>query len=102
MNPLTTYSTEADEVLQLVYDNLIHYDLQLKPEPGLATSWTYSSNGKSITYKLRSAKWHDGKPFTSADAKFTFDLIKSTKSSAYYQWVQSLVSTEAPDATTLV
>jgi len=28
MNPLTTYSTEAVEVLQLVYDNLIHYDLQ--------------------------------------------------------------------------
>ena len=46
MNPLTTYSTEAVEVLQLVYDNLIHYGLELKPEPGLATSWTYSGDGK--------------------------------------------------------
>ena len=102
MNPLTTYSTEAVEVLQLVYDNLIHYDLQLKPEPGLATSWTYSSDGKSITYKLRSAKWHDGKPFTSADAKFSFDVIQSKQVSQYAQWVTNLTSTEAPDASTLV
>ncbi len=102
MNPLTTYSTEAVEVLQLVYDQLIQYGLDLKPEPGLATSWSYSADGKSITYQLRPATWHDGKPFTSADAKFTFDLIQSTKVSQYAQWVTSLVSTEAPDAKTLV
>ena len=102
MNPLTTYSTEAVEVLQLVYDNLIHYDLQLKPEPGLASSWSYSADGKSITYKLRSAKWHDGKPFTSADAKFSFDVIQSKQVSQYAQWVTNLTSTEAPDASTLV
>jgi peptide/nickel transport system substrate-binding protein len=102
MNPLTTYSTEAVEVLQLVYDNLIHYDLQLKPEPGLATSWTYSSDGKSITYKMRKANWQDGKPFTSADAKFTFDVIQSKQVSQYAQWVTDLTSTEAPDDATLV
>jgi peptide/nickel transport system substrate-binding protein len=102
MNPLTTYSTEAVEVLQLVYDQLIHTGLDLKAEPGLATSWTYSPDGKSITYHLRKATWHDGKPFTSADAKFTFDLIKSSKVSQYYQWVTNLTSTEAPDAATLI
>ena len=102
MNPLTTYSTEAVEVLQLVYDNLVHYDLQLKPEPGLATSWSYSADGKSVTYKLRKATWQDGKPFTSADAKFTFDVIQSKQVSQYAQWVTDLTSTEAPDATTLV
>src|SRR5258708_11820100 len=101
MNPLTTYSTEAVEVLQLIYDQLMHYDLDLKPAAALATSWRDSPDGKSITYTLRSATWHDGKAFTSADAKFTFDLIKSTKASQYYQWVTSMVSTEAPNATTL-
>lgn len=102
MNPLTTYSTEAVEVLQLVYDNLIHTGLNLKPEPGLATSWTYSADGKSITYQLRKATWHDGKPFTSADAKFTFDLIKSKQVSQYAQWVTDLTSADTPDPTTLV
>jgi len=102
INPLTTYSTEGVEVLQLVYDHLIQYGVNLKPEPGLATSWAYSPDGKTITYHLRSAKWHDGKPFSSADAKFTFDLIKSEKVSQYAQWVTDLASTEAPDSKTLV
>jgi peptide/nickel transport system substrate-binding protein len=102
MNPLTTYSTEAVEVLQLVYDNLIHYSLKLEPEPGLATSWNYSADGKTITYKLRSANWHDGKPFTAADAVFTFNLIRSKQISQYAQWVTDLTSAEAPDDRTLV
>jgi peptide/nickel transport system substrate-binding protein len=102
MNPLTTYSTEAVEVLQLVYDQLMQYDVKLRPEPGLATSWRYSADGKSITYKLRQATWHDGKPFTSADAKFTFELIRSTQVSQYEQWVADLTSAEAPDDRTLV
>src|SRR5215831_13627910 len=102
INPLTTYSTEGVEVLQLVYDHLIQYGVNLKPEPGLATSWAYSQGGKTITYKLRSTKWHDGKPFTSADAKFTFELIKSMQLSQYAQWVTYLTAAEAPDSTTLV
>ncbi|HLQ53048.1 MAG TPA: ABC transporter substrate-binding protein [Streptosporangiaceae bacterium] len=102
INPLTTYSTEGVEVLQLVYDNLIQYGLNLKPEPGLATSWAYSPDGKTITYKLRSAKWHDGVPFSSADAKFTFEVIKSKQVSQYAQWVTDLTSAEAPDGGTLV
>jgi len=102
INPLTTYSTEGVEVLQLVYDHLLQYGLDLKPEPGLATSRSYSPDGKTITYQLRSAKWHDGKPFTSADAKFTFELIKSKQLSQYAQWVTDLTSAEAPDSKTLV
>jgi peptide/nickel transport system substrate-binding protein len=102
MNPLTTYSTEAVEVLQLVYDNLIHTSLALEQEPGLATSWSYGADGKTITYRLRKANWHDGTPFTSADAKFSFELIKSKQLSQYAQWVTDLTSVQAPDARTLM
>jgi peptide/nickel transport system substrate-binding protein len=102
MNPMTTYSTEAVEVLQLVYDYLIDTSLELTPQPGLATSWSYSGDGKSITYKLRDATWHDGKPFSSADVKFTYELIKSKQLSQYAQWVTDLTSVQAPDASTVV
>jgi peptide/nickel transport system substrate-binding protein len=69
MNPITSYSTEALEVLQLVYDKLIQYDTNLQDEPGLAESWTYSEDGLDITYNLRSGVvWHDGVPF-SADVR---------------------------------
>src|SRR6266581_1771730 len=44
--------------------------------PDLAESWNYNEDGKSLTFKLRQGvKWHDGKPFTSADVKCTWDLV---------------------------
>ena len=47
--------------------------------PDLATSWTWSEDGKTLTFALREGvKWHDGKPFTAADVKCTCDLLAGT------------------------
>src|ERR1700746_1691572 len=44
--------------------------------PDLASSWSWSEDGKELTFKLRQGvKWHDGKPFTAADVKCTWELI---------------------------
>src|SRR5207245_8904166 len=44
--------------------------------PDLAESWAWSGDNKKLTFKLRQGvKWHDGKPFTSADVKCTFDML---------------------------
>lgn len=41
-------------------------------KPLLATGWKGSDDGLSITFTLRDGvKWHDGKPFTSADVAFS-------------------------------
>ena len=44
--------------------------------PDLATSWSWSEDGTELTFTLRQGvKWHDGKPFTAADVKCTWDLL---------------------------
>src|SRR5436305_12977107 len=44
--------------------------------PDLAESWSWSEDGIELTFKLRQGvKWHDGKPFTAADVKCTWDLL---------------------------
>ena len=34
------------------YDGLCEYDFNLKPVPSLATSWTMSGDGKTVTFKI--------------------------------------------------
>ncbi len=103
MNPLTSYSTEAYEVLALVYDNLLGYDDQLQTEYDLAKSYEYSADGTSITYHLRpNVTWQDGEPFSSADVKFTFDLIHDENLGAYAQWLTDMTDVQTPDDLTAV
>jgi peptide/nickel transport system substrate-binding protein len=65
-----------------VFNNLVMYDQQVaqnSPQsivPDLATSWAWSEDGKELTFPLRQGvKWHDGKRFTAADVKCTWDLL---------------------------
>ena len=49
---------------------------ELTPQPGLASSWTVSPDQTTYTFTLRpNVTWQDGKPFTSADVKFSIEKI---------------------------
>ena len=55
-----------------VYEGLFDYANDGSMVPVLAESFDMSADGKTVTFKLRKGvKWHDGKPFTSADVQFT-------------------------------
>jgi peptide/nickel transport system substrate-binding protein len=65
-----------------VFNNLVVFDPKEKvnsPDhivPDLAESWKWSPDSTKLTFKLRQGvKWHDGKPFTAADVKCTFDAL---------------------------
>jgi peptide/nickel transport system substrate-binding protein len=101
-----TYSTNIP--FMAVFNNLIVYkqdeprntDASIVPE--LATSWAWSADRTALTFKLRDGvKWHDGKPFTSADVKCTFELIQEKGAQKFrknprklwYQNVESVTAT---------
>ena len=45
-------------------------------EPELAESWSWNDDYTRLSFKLRQGvKWHDGKPFTAADVKCTWDML---------------------------
>jgi peptide/nickel transport system substrate-binding protein len=65
-----------------VFNNLVMFNQHVKQSslasivPDLATGWTWNEDGTSVTFPLRQGvKWHDGKPFTAADVKCTWDLL---------------------------
>jgi peptide/nickel transport system substrate-binding protein len=68
-----------------VMNNLVMYKQDVPQNslnsivPDLATEWSWGEDGKDLTFKLRQGvKWHDGKAFTAADVKCTFDLLQGT------------------------
>ena len=50
------------------------YDKNIKIVGDLAESWIVSNQGREIVFNLRqNVFWHDGKPFTARDVKFTYE-----------------------------
>src|SRR6202030_834694 len=73
----------AERPMMAVMNNLVLFDQHVAQNslstimPELATSWSWDEEGKQLTFKLRQGvKWHDGKPFTAADVKCTWDLVQ--------------------------
>ncbi|WP_081839019.1 ABC transporter substrate-binding protein [Thermogemmatispora carboxidivorans] len=78
-NPFFNYNTPAAWGAQgLLYEVLYSTDFSTgEYHSWLATSYNFSSDNTQLTFHLRpNVKWNDGQPFTSADVKFTFDLMK--------------------------
>src|SRR5260221_10967880 len=72
----------AQRPMMGVFNTLVTFDPKVRQNslksvvPDLADSWTWDEDGKRLTFKLRhGVKWHDGKPFTAADVKCTWDLL---------------------------
>ena len=61
----------------MIYEPLFFYNTAKSGDvkPWLGTSFAWSNGGKTLTVQLRhGVKWTDGKPFTSADVVYTYEL----------------------------
>jgi len=86
----------------LIYDTLIRVGPDGNSlEPGLATEWTKSDDGLTLTFTLREATFHDGSAFTSADALYSIDrALNSPDSQWAFIFPKSTLA--APDPRTFV
>ncbi|MBM3299547.1 MAG: ABC transporter substrate-binding protein, partial [Deltaproteobacteria bacterium] len=62
-----------------ILGSILETDENMKFVPGLAESWSVDPGNKTYTFNVRKGvKWHDGKPFTAQDVKFTFETFLPT------------------------
>jgi peptide/nickel transport system substrate-binding protein len=109
---LTTEKSDAaaERVRNLIFNSLIRKNENFEYVGELASDIKTSDDGKVVTMALRDAKFHNGKAFTSADVKYTFDELfrtKGYKSFAFFDTVNKettphIVSIETPDPKTVV
>lgn len=66
-----------------MFNNLVLFDQQVPQNsvksivPELADSWAWDEDGKNLVFKLHEGvKWHDGRSFTAADVKCTWDRLR--------------------------
>lgn len=86
-----------------IFDGLVDYDANLNPVPALAVSWQTAPDGKTLTLKLREGvTWHDGKPFTSADVKWTLEEVWKKIHPRNQATFAKVTSVDTPDDSTVV
>jgi len=80
LNPIVAPDVVTKWILETIFDGVVAINDKMEIVPELAQSWEISPDGKVYTFKLRQGvKWHDGKDFTAADVKFTYDTIIDPK-----------------------
>src|SRR4029077_1590564 len=98
------------------FSNLVLFD-PLKPRetpetilPELAEKWSWQDGYRNLVFFLRKGvKWHDGAPFTSADVKYTFDVVREARDAsaklrinARKEWYANVEAIEAPEPHTVI
>ena len=88
-------------MMTLVYDTLAWLDPDGKPQPWLAREYSADPAGLRWTVRLNEGVlFHDGRPLTSADVKFTVEYLQKN---ARPRWVLTNVDrVETPDALTAI
>src|SRR5260370_822063 len=72
--------------------------------------WKWQENYRKLVFFLRrDVRWHDGKPFSSKDVKYTFDLVRETpeapaklRLNARREWYANVEGVDAVDPQTVV
>ena len=103
LNPFVGQDEEDYSIWAINWDLLINYSPKdLTPVPGIAQSWDISDDKKSVTFHLvPDAKWSDGKPITSADVKYSLQVLGS-HGALFTSYTDNVTSIDTPDKHTVV
>ncbi len=87
-----------------IHEGLVRVDENYNVVPRLAESYQISPDGLVYTFKLRpGVKWHDRKPFTAADVKYTYEWVLNPQNATVGRPVfMDIEKIEMPDLSTVI
>jgi peptide/nickel transport system substrate-binding protein len=103
LDPRVGLDAQSERIDELLFDDLCTRDEHLNVQPGLAERWEIPDPRTYVFHLHQNVKFHDGRPLTARDVKWTFDSllqgkIRSTKAAAY----RLVDRVDAPDDYTVV
>ncbi|HXW56567.1 MAG TPA: ABC transporter substrate-binding protein [Candidatus Cybelea sp.] len=103
LDPRVGTDSFSERIDGLIFDSLVAHDQRLNVVPDLAQRWETPDPFTYIFHLRKGIKFHDGRPFTAADVKYTFESILSgsvkTAKAGSFRLIRSI---EAPDPLTVV
>jgi peptide/nickel transport system substrate-binding protein len=88
LDPRVGVDAQSERIDNLIFDDLLSRGDNLDVAPGLAERWEIPDPLTYIFHLHHGVKFHDGRPLTSRDVKWTFDSllqgkVRSTKAAVY-------------------
>jgi len=88
LDPRVGLDAQSERIGELLFDALLTRDDHLNVQPGLAERWEMPDPLTYVFHLHHGVTFHDGRPLTSRDVKWTFDSlldgkIRSTKTATY-------------------
>jgi peptide/nickel transport system substrate-binding protein len=103
LDPRVGTDSFSERIDGLIFDSLVAHDQRLNVVPDLAQRWETPDPLTYIFHLRRGVKFHDGRPFTAADVKYTFESILSgsvkTAKAGSFRIIRSI---DAPDPLTVL
>ncbi len=85
LDPTLSIDEPGQEVIDDLFEGLTTLDVAGRVIPGVASSWTESSDGKTWVFHLRpQAHWSNGDPLTAADFVYAWRREVDPKTGAEY------------------
>jgi peptide/nickel transport system substrate-binding protein len=98
LDPRIGTDAQSQHLDSLIFSSLIWHDSQMNPVPDLAERWETPDPLTYVFHLRRGVRFHDGRPLTSADVKYTFDSILDgslkTPKRGSYRFVESVTAPE--------
>jgi peptide/nickel transport system substrate-binding protein len=103
LDPRIGSDAQSEHLHGLIFDSLVARNSQMEIVPDLATTWDIPDPLTYVFHLRPGVKFHDGKPLTSVDVKYTFDsVISGTVESPKRGTFPMVASIEAPDDATVI
>ena len=103
LDPRIGTDGQSERIDSLLFNSLVELDTHRIPQGDLAETWE-TPDPVTYLFHLRSGvKFHDGRPLTSADVKYTFDsIIDGSVTTSKRGSLRLVKSIDAPDAATVI
>lgn len=103
LDPRVGTDAQSERIDQLIFDSLVHRDEHFNIQPWVAERWEIPDPRTYIFHLRSGVHFHDGRPLTSRDVKWTLDSLRNGSLISLKATTYRLISqVDAPDGSTVI